>query len=140
LHDLLTRDLTAPASGKRSPSHLHPRFIEDFAATGHEGVAKLLQRIIQRPEVEPFTVQTCVVLLGKMKCVDAARRIQELYRENKSGAFGRVPNPGFRRRVVDAVVEILGPGSAEFLREVDRTESDVGLRKRLDDLRKEIRF
>ena len=142
LHQLLLAAIQR--GGGRPSSGLHRQqvfnYIDDYVATGHPSVEKTLIRLLQKTEYhETITVQRCVEALGRMKSKSAVSRIKKLYWQQAPVA-GQIPNPIFRRKCMIAVVEAIGAEAVPFLKEIDRRESDAGIRAKLNDYKKQFDF
>ncbi len=148
LHKILTnenaRGIGRPGAqtggGRRGKQPQFYNFIEYYVASKHPAVVTTLMQILSRPEHDLLTQQECVKALGKLKVVAAIERLKSLYWEQHSPQAGRVPNPLFRMKILNAVIEIEGDKAAPFLKKIDRLEGNTAIQNRLTELRKEIAF
>lgn len=144
LHELLSRDPSRRRSNQTEAAAIRSKqmfhFIDAYVASKHPDAEKTLVRILMKTEYfDPMTVQRCVEALGQAKTRSAASRIQKLYWQ-QAPVPGQVPNPIFRRKCMEAVVQILGQEAVPFLREIDKRESDASIQARLRELKNELDF
>ena len=148
LHEILAnenaRGIQRPgaqtARSRRGQQPQFYNFIKYYVASEHPDVNKTLMQILDRPEHDLLTLQECTKFLGERKVRPAAKRLKELYWEQHSPHAGKVPNPLFRMKILNAVAKIEGADAVEFLKEVDRKEGDTSIRNRLNELRKQVSF
>jgi hypothetical protein len=145
LHKLLVAENTSPTQRPGAQTRgLHRKqlfnYIDDYVATGHPEVESTLVRMLKKTEnYETITVQRCVVALGNLKSKIAVSTIKKLFRQ-QSPIPGQIPNPLFRRKCMIAVVQALGQDAVPFLKEIDRVESDNGIRAKLNEYKKQFDF
>ena len=148
LHEILSnenaRGIQRPgaqtARARRGQQPQFYNFINYYVASGHPDIDKTLMQILDRPEHDLLTLQACTKFLGERKVRPASKRMKALYWDQHSAHAGKVPNPLFRMKLLNAIAEIEGADAAEFLKDVDRKEGDKGIRNRLNELRKQISF
>ncbi|MEE2887284.1 MAG: hypothetical protein VX951_07615 [Planctomycetota bacterium] len=97
-------------------------------------------QMLGHPEHDLLTLQACTKFLGQRKVRPAVAQLKALYWDQHTPHAGQVPNPLFRMKLLNAVVEIEGQNAKEFLVEVDRKEGNTAIRNRLNELRKQISF
>lgn len=115
-------------------------FIEYYVASEHPDINRTLMQILDRPEHDLLTLQACTKFLGQRKVRPAVGRLKAMFWDQHTPHAGKVPNPLFRMKILNAIVKIEGSDAKEFLKEVDRKEGDTSIRNRLDQLRKQISF
>lgn len=148
LHKILTnenaRGIQRPGaqsgSGRRGRQPQFYNFIEFYVASEHPDVNKTLMQMLGHPEHDLLTLQACTKFLGQRKVRPAVAQLKALYWDQHTPHAGQVPNPLFRMKLLNAVVEIEGQNAKEFLVEVDRKEGNTAIRNRLNELRKQISF
>ncbi len=146
IHELLMAAIKRGAPGRPGgqSGDLHRQqvfnYIDDYVASGHADIEKTLIKFLQTTEYHtPITIQRCVEALGRMKSRAAVSRIKTLFWQ-QAPVPGQIPNPIFRRKCMMAVVEAIGAEAVPFLKEIDRRESDTGIRARLNEYKKEFDF
>lgn len=148
LHSILTnenaRGIQRPGAqsgpGRKGRQPQFYNFIEYYVASGHPSINTTLLQVLGRPEHDLLTLQACAKFLGERKVSAASGRLKILYWEQHTPHAGKIPNPLFRMKILNAVVEIEGNAAKDFLQEIDRKEGNPAIRNRLNELRKRLSF
>lgn len=128
------------ASRRRGKQPQFYNFIDYYVASDHPAINTTLMQILNRPEHDLLTLQACAKYLGKRKVLRAVSRLKALYWEQHTPNAGRIPNPLFRMKLLNAVIEIEGSKAKDFLQDVDKKEGNPAIRTRLNELRKDFSF
>ncbi len=105
-------------------------FVVHYIRSGDEKIEETLLMLLGRTEHDLITLQECIEELGRRACARAVEPIKKLY----ANPPGRVENPLFLNKCLEAIVAIEGDKARPFLEEAQRSASHEMVQKRIQEL------